>query len=246
MLKKRLKNNIDISLQKGGPGRVAEIVDEYNQYSTDLPQPIYMEDIEGGVMDVFQTGEFAMSIDNRQVPVIYLTNERWGDFAKTWEYNDGDKNVVPPYILIERGRIQKGTYYEGRYNTPVKNYLYYKKPTFENGLYGYDLYKIPEPSALDIDYKISFVSRYIQDTNTFIEHILDKFKGLEYYITVNGHYFRMLRDVEFSDDGTTTDRNADRYYVITTKINLRAYILSEKDFTVTKAYNRLRTNTKII
>ena len=90
-----------------------------------------MEDIEGGMLDAFQSGDFAMSIDGKQIPVIYLTNERWGDFAKSWEFNDGDKNMVPPYILIERGRVQKGTYYEGRYNTPVKNYLYYKKPTFD-------------------------------------------------------------------------------------------------------------------
>lgn len=244
MIKKKKKyNDIDMSKPIGGPGRVAQIMEEYDENSTNLPKPIYIEDIEGVVLDEFTSGGLSLNIDGRQVPAIYLTNERWGDFVKVWEHIDEDKNVVPPYILIKREGIKKGSMYD-IYNTPVKVYDYYHVPTFENGLYGYDIYKIPQPTGVDIEYKIAFVSRYVEDTNTYMEMILNSFKRMQYPIRVNGHFFMITRDEEFGNEGTMSEHDKDRYNVITTNLLVRAYTLNEKDFQITKAYNR--TNSKII
>lgn len=239
MFIKKNKNNIDISKPIGGPNRIAEIVDEYDEYSTNLPKPIHIEDIESSVIDLFTNGDFVLYIDGEQIPAIYMTNERWSDFSKTWEYVDGDKNLVPPFVLIKRDRIKKGTSYETMYNTPVKVYDYYKVPTFENGRYGYDIYKTPQPTQIDIEYEIMFISRYTEDTNVFMENILDNFNKMQYPVRVNGHFFRMERIDDFEFGGTMDDHEANRYNVITTKLILKAYTLNEKDFKVVKAINRV-------
>ena len=56
-----------------------------------------------------------------------------GEFTKTWQYTDIDKNIKLPFITIVRKQdAQQGTNYAGTFNIPGRpTFTYMKIPTWE-------------------------------------------------------------------------------------------------------------------
>jgi hypothetical protein len=246
-MNKKFKSNTRIIPKLSTPkDRVDEILSNSDINSTNLPKKVEIEDMDQSVMDLFEEGEFKFVIDGKSVPVIYLTNERWGEFEKTWKLIDQDKNVIPPYITIRQISRGRGTYVGEKYNVPNKKlYTYMKVPTFNNDRYGYDIYQIPKPSAIDLGYEIRLFSRYIQDVNLFVETFIDNYSDLQYYVNVNGHYFRTEMNDEIDQENTIDNIDGDRYYNPIATIKLKGYIQKEKDFKVIESYERTVVNNKI-
>jgi hypothetical protein len=244
-LNKKLKNNIKIDKINDSSLRQYEIIEASDPKTSYLPQPISIDDIDGVVISTFKEGGFKLNIDNVDVPAIFLTNERWAEFSKTWELMDGDKNVIPPYVTIKRNAIKRGEYSGVKYNIPNKNFTYVKVPTFENGEYGYDLYSIPQPTPIDIEYEITFFTRYISDANHFITLFLKNFTSKQYYISLYGHYFRFEDNDIIENNDTYDNIDNDRFSVQSYKMTLKAYLVDEKDFKITKSFNRVGNNFNV-
>lgn len=218
-----------------------------------LPKTIDIADIDNSVFEMFDKGDFAIYVEDEElgtqkVPAFYLTNERWGDFSKTWVLSDQDKNIVPPFITITRLRNPKqGTYAGSKFNIPNRRtFTYVNVPTFENGRYGYDIYSVPQPVAIDLQYEINLYTRYTVDVNEFIKCFTKNFSSLQYYVTINGHYIRIIMEESFSDESTVDSIDGNRYYNPKQTITVKGYLLDEKDFKVIKSYNSIKTTNKIV
>lgn len=218
-----------------------------------LPKTVNIEDIDISVFEMFENEDFSIYVEDEElgdlkVPVFYLTNERWGDFSKTWVLSDQDKNIVPPFITITRLRNpKKGTYAGTKYNIPNKrSFTYVNVPTFENGRYGYDIYSVPQPVAIDLQYEINLYTRYTVDVNQFLTCFTKNFSSLQYYIKVNGHFFRLTMEESFGDESTVDSVDGNRYYNPKQTITVYGYLLDEKDFKIIKSYNAIKTTNQII
>ena len=243
-LPKKKKNNINVYKKKEGKYRVEELMGMSDYKSTYLPKKISIEDIDGSIYDLINDGALKLTIDGNEVPVIFMTNERWGEFSKTWKYLDDDKNVLPPFITLKVMDIQRGTYLEERYTIPQKKrFTYLKVPTFEDGAYGFDIYKIPQPTAIDITYEVRLLTRYKEDVNTFIEMYFNRYTDGQYYININGHYINTSM-VDTSPDNKE-DVDGEKFYMQIVNLKVKGYLQNPEDFEVTKSINRIFNVTEI-
>jgi hypothetical protein len=89
------------------------------------------------------------------VPVIFLTIQRWTEFSKTWQFSINIKNIELPFITVVRKDIQQGQNQAGLWNIPGnRSYTYMKVPTWDGARKGFDVYKVPQPTSVDMTYEV--------------------------------------------------------------------------------------------
>jgi hypothetical protein len=249
--RKKFKNNNNIFTKFITPGqRVEEIIEGTDYKSVFLPQGVDIEDIDTAVFELFKNNnDFTIvlpdEVDGREtVPAFFMNNQRWAEFSKTWTILDQDKNVSMPFITVRRiPEIKKGTYMGEKYTIPNRRtFSYVNVPFFENGLYGYDIYKVPQPIAVDISYEIKMFSTMISDINIFMELFLKNFSSLQYYCKVKAQDMRITCEESFGDSGTMVNINGDRFYVSEQTITIMGRLIDEKEFKIIRSFNRITTN----
>jgi hypothetical protein len=238
------KKKFDINVYPGYEGavRVEEIMQKSDDKTTFLPPSITIEDIETEMFNLLNKGRLIVTGRNGAIPCIFMNDERWATFSKTWMISDVDKNISTPFITMKRKEVLKGTYRGDSSNIPnKKEFQYLKVPNYENGVHGYDIYKIPQPSPVDIEYDVQLFSRNMHDINTFSEKYLSAFTDMQVYINVNGHYFEVLYNESVGMDMTDSLDNVegDRYYVTTIGLTVKAYLQNQEKFIKEKSINRV-------
>jgi hypothetical protein len=237
-LPKGFRKNIKIVKPKKGVERREELIDDFSEGGTFLPRGVMYEDMDKSFID-FVEKDLMLSIDGDKVPVIFLTLQRWSEFSKTWQHADKYKNIEMPFITIVRQpNPQVGNNQSGLYNIPGRNnYTYYKVPTFEGGRKGVDVYKVPQPTSVDITYEVRIFSTKMRDLNKFNMKVLKAFNSIQYYIRVKGHPMPLLLN-NVGDESNIDDFENRRFYVQPFEIVLEGFILDEDDFEVIPAINR--------
>lgn len=236
---KNYKNDTIIFKSKKYRERLKELLQNSDPKTTFLPSGIEIVDIDNEFYDTFNNGKLSMIINGKEVPVIFLDIERWGEWAYTWNYTNEDKNLIPPYITLKKKPEQKGTINDSRANVPGnKMYTLYKIPQLKDNSIGYDMYKIPQPTAIDIPYEVRFITSYTDIKNQFIEKILKMYNEYQLYIFPKGHYIATY--VESIDiDSTFTNINNERFFSPIININIMGYLLDENEFKKVEGYNKL-------
>ncbi len=239
------KNNIDVYQILGGENRSSELMAESDDHSNYFPKKISLEDLDSTFFDLIKEGELKLDIDGQVVPVIIMNGERWGEFIQTWKYVDEyDKNMLPPFITILREEVLPGTYIDVKYSVPNrKTFQYSKVQTFKDGKLGYDIYKIAQPVAVDILYRITFFSSYLEDTNRFFEKYLTAFADRQVYVRVNGHFMPVVVDDQGEDD-IVEDIDSQRLFVKNYGLKLTGYIQNDTEFEKVEAVNRIGFTTE--
>lgn len=237
-LPKGFRKNIKITKPKTGVARREELIDDFSKGGTFLPRGVMYEDMDKSFVD-FVDKDMTLTIDGEKVPVIFLTLQRWSEFSKTWQHSDKYKNVKMPFITIVRQpNPQVGNNQSGLYNIPGRNnYTYYKVPTFEGGRKGIDVYKVPQPTSVDITYEVRIFSNKLRDLNKFNTKVLKAFNSIQYYIRVKGHPMPLILN-NIGDESNIDDFENRRFYVQPFEIVLQGFILDEDDFEVIPAINR--------
>ena len=72
------KSNMKIGPQAGGPNRRQELFDEIREKRTYLPSGVLHEDMDNEFVE-FVKNDLKVVIDGEEVPVIFLTIQRWSD-----------------------------------------------------------------------------------------------------------------------------------------------------------------------
>ena len=232
--------NIKVKDQKVGPDRRQEILDGISDKGTFLPRGVLEEDMDQAFIEFANSDKgFSISIDGVKVPVLFLTIQRWMEFSKTWQISDKFKNVELPFItIIRKPDIQQGQNQAGLWNIPGnRTYTYMKVPTWDGIRSGIDLYKIPQPTSVDMTYEIRLFTNRMKDLNKFNRIIQRAFQSRQCYINVNGHPMPLHLE-SIGDESNIDDFENRRFYVQMFDMKLLGYILDEEDFEVIPTTNR--------
>ena len=232
------RKNVKIVKPKTGVARREELIEDFSKGGTFLPRGVSYEDMDKSFID-FVDKDLELALEGEKVPVIFLTLQRWAEFSKTWQHADKYKNIKMPFITIVRQpNPQVGKNQAGLYNIPGRNnYTYYKVPTFEGGRKGVDVYKVPQPTSVDIIYEVRVFSNKMRDLNKFNTKVLKAFNTIQYYIRAKGHPMPLKLN-SIGDESNIDDFENRRFYVQPFEIVLEGFIMDEDDFEVIPAINR--------
>jgi hypothetical protein len=241
MVPKGFKTNININPSKIGVERRQEILDTIADKGTFLPRGVHEEDMDETFVD-FITNTLNLTIDGQKVPVIFLTIQRWSEFTKTWKFSDKYKDIQLPFITVVRNPdIQVGKNQAGLYNIPGnRTYTYMKVPTWDGIREGIDLYKIPQPTSVDLTYEVRIFTNKMRDLNKLNTLVQKTFQSRQAYINVKGHPMPVHLE-NISDESNIDDFENRRFYVQLFEMELLGYILDEDDFEVVPTINRTYT-----
>jgi hypothetical protein len=239
--------NININPGKIGPERRQEILDDISDRGTFLPRGVLEEDMDQTLLGFLESDErMSLSVDGKKVPVIFLTIQRWTEFSKTWQFSDKYKNIELPFItVVRKPDIQQGQNQAGLWNIPVnRTYTYMKVPTWDGVRRGVDLYKIPQPTSVDMTYEVRVFTNRMKDLNKFNRLVQRAFQSRQCYINVNGHPMPLHLET-IGDESNIDDFENRRFYVQLFEMKLLGYILDEDDFEVVPTINRGVTTIEI-
>jgi hypothetical protein len=232
--------DISIKNQKIGPERRQEILDGIADQGTFLPRGVLEEDMDQSFIDFMNNEEgFSISVDGNKIPVIFLTIQRWTEFTKTWQFSDKYKNIEMPFItVVRKPDIQQGQNQAGLWNIPGnRTYTYMKVPTWDGVRRGVDLYKVPQPTSVDLTYEVRIFTNKMKDLNKFNRKIQRAFQSRQCYINVNGHPMPLHLE-SIGDESNIEDFENRRFYVQMFEMKLLGYILDEDDYEVVPTINR--------
>jgi len=236
------KRKNDISVYTGNQlvDRRQELLDRITKSDTNLPESIMHDDLDLGMLD-FVKNNFKVISNGEQVSVIpkILTIQRWGEFTNTWDFADLDGNAKLPFIgVIRRPDVQPGTNPITQRTIPDRRTFYYASvPTWDGAQMGADVYKIPQPTAIDISYDVTIVCTQFRDLNKFNKTVLQKFSSRQAYTTVKGHYIPIILDS--IEDNSPVELDTRRFYIQNYKFTLLGFIIDDEEFEVKPAVSRL-------
>ena len=235
---KGFRKNINLLRQPVGFEQRQSILDDIANKGTFLPRGVMYEDIDSTFIE-FVEKDLSIAIDGEKVPVIFLTLQRWSEFSKSWQFTDKYKDIKMPFITIVRlPNPQVGRNQAGLFNIPGRDtYTYMKVPTFEGGRRGVDVYKIPQPTSVDLTYEVRLFCNRMKDLNKLNQLVQRVFQSRQYYVRVNGHPMPIHLE-SIGDESNIDDFENRRFYVQPFELVLYGYILDEDDFEVIPTVNR--------
>jgi hypothetical protein len=238
------KKNIQIKLQKELNSERVSLVERIRQNESFLPKGVLHEDLDRGFVE-FTNKKLTLNIDGKEVPVLFLSIQNWNEFTKTWQFSDKYKNVQMPFITIVRN-TDVVLSDNMKYNIP---YLYKKSilkvPVWNGNRNGYDVYEIPQPIHVDVQYEVRLFSSRLRELNEFNKIVLTEFSSNQAYTDVNGHYVPITLD-GIDDEHEISDINKKRFYVQKYNFNLHGFLLDEEEFIIKPAVSRILTNYKFL
>lgn len=246
-LPKGFIKKVKLTKQKVGVERRQEMLDEISNQGTFLPKGVSYEDMDKSFIESINN-DFSITIDGDRVPVIFLTIQRWAEFSKTWEYSDEFKDIKLPFItIVRRPDVQVGTNQAGNWNVPQgrRTYTYVKVPTFEGGRKGIDLYKIPQPTSVDVTYEVRLFCNKMRDLNKLHSVVQENFNSRQHYISPNGHPMPIQLET-IGDESPIDDFENRRFYVQLFEMKLLGYLLNEDKFEITPSINRSIITTELM
>jgi hypothetical protein len=221
--------------------RRQELLDRITKADSYLPDSILHDDLDGGMLD-FIKKNFRVVSDGDTIPVIpkIMTIQRWGEFTNNWQFSDDDGNIKLPFIaLIRKPDAQPGTNPSIQRTIPDRSTFYYASvPTWNGSQMGADIYKMPQPVAIDISYEVTIVCTKFRDLNKFNKIVLQKFSSRQAYTTVKGHYIPIVLDG--IDDSTPMESlDSRRFYVQNYKFTVLGILIDSEEFEVKPALSRM-------
>lgn len=240
------KNNISVydsretEMGSNVINRRQELLDRITKSDSFLPDSLLHEDMDMGMLDYVKS-TFKIVSDGAQIPVIprILTIQRWGEFSNNWEFSDDDGNMKLPFIaIIRRPEVQPGTNPSLQRTIPDRQTFHYATvPTWDGTQMGADVYKIPQPVAVDLSYEVVFVCNKLRELNKFNKIVLQKFSSRQSYTSIKGHYIPLVLDG--IDDNTPMETlDGRRFYLQTYKFTMMGLLVDDEEFEVKPAISR--------
>jgi hypothetical protein len=238
-LPKKVIKNLSLYPEKVGRERRQELLDDINRDGTYLPKSILHEDLDRGFLD-FVKNELKVVTDGKTIPVvdILISLQNWAQFSQTWNFKNLDKNTEPPFITtIRKPEVKFGSLPSLQYNIPNRRQYYYAAvPNWSGERKGVDIYTIPQPIPVDIEYSVKIICNRMRELNQFNKIVLDKFASLQAYTRVKGHYIRITWK-EISDE-SVLDLEKRKYYIQSYDFVLSGFLLDENEFEVKPGITR--------
>ena len=196
--------------------------------------------MDGGFLNFVKT-DLKTVVDGKVIPMvdILVTTQNWSQFTETWNIQNIDKNVEPPFITVVRiPEVKFGTNPATLYNIPNrKQYFYAQVPTWDGQRHGADIYKIPQPVPVDITYNVKIVCNRMRELNRFNKNVIEMFAAKQAYTVIKGHYIPIVMG-NISDE-SVLDLEKRKYYVQSYEFILLGFLIDEDEFEVSPAISRV-------
>lgn len=248
MIPRHAKYSNKVFITKTKEERVEELLNDTDEKTVYLPSSIGIADLDAEIVRQLNEDRLVTVSESKKevIPAILFGNERWGEFSKTWRYLDDDKNIILPIISIKKidtvfgSRLGDNRYFISN----KKNYEYRRVPIqLEDGKIGYEIYKVPNPTPIDITYEIKLFTNFSRDLNAFNSLFIRKFQDGQFYIQVKGQYMPIY--MEGNGDDSVDDVDSNTLIVRNFNIKLKGFIYFEEEFEVIQANNRVIQITEI-
>lgn len=241
-LPNKIKKTIPLTFPKTLFPRREELLEKINKDGTYLPKSILHADLDGGMLNFVQN-ELQTIVDGKVIPMvdIIITSQNWSQFTETWNFQDLDSNVSPPFITVVRNpEVKFGTNPALLYNIPNrKQYFYAQVPTWDGNRNGMDIYKIPQPVPVDITYSVKIICNRMRELNALNKNILEMFASRQAYTTIKGHYIPIIMNNITDESVMNIDKR--KYYIQSYDFTMLGFLIDENEFEVSPAVSRALT-----
>ena len=237
---KQIKKNIELTPYRTLYPRRVELLDKINEHGTFLPKSILHADLDGGFLN-FVKNDLRVVTEGNVIPTtdILITTQNWVQFTQTWNFQDLDKNVSPPFITVVRNpEIKYGSLPSLQWTIPNRKEFYYASvPSFDGNRLNVDVYKIPQPVPVDIKYSVKIICNRMRELNTLNKTILQKFSSRQAYTQIKGHYIPIIMD-SVSDE-SVMDVEKRKYYIQSYDFTMMGFLMDEDEFEVKPGVERI-------
>lgn len=238
-LPKQVKPTLPLTYPKTLLPRREQIKDMITKDGTYLPKSLLHADLDRGFLD-FVKEKFNITSEGKTIPVvdILITTQNWSQFVETWDFQNIDKNLEPPFITIIRNpEVKYGNNPAVMYNIPNRRMYYYMEvPTWDGNRVGADIYKIPQPVPIDLKYTVAIVCNRMREVNTLNQRVMETFASRQAYQVINGHYIPIIND-GFADE-SVMELEKRKYYIQKYDFTMMGFLMDENQFEVTPAISR--------
>ena len=236
---KQIKPTIDLVPPKTLSARREQLLEFINKDGTYLPKSVLHADLDLGMLEFVKTS-LQTTVSGKDISVInkIITNQRWSQFTETWDFVDNDFNVQLPFItVVRKPEVKYGTNPSLQYTIPVRKQFYYATvPTWNGNQKGYDVYTIPQPVPVDIDYSVKILCNRMRELNTFNKNVLQTFSSRQAYTFIKGQYVPIVMN-NISDE-SIIDVDKRNYYIQSYDFTMLGYLIDEEEFEVKPAISR--------
>ena len=238
--KKKVIPHLPLKYPKTLLARRHEMADMISEDGTYLPKSLLHADLDRGFLD-FVKESLETIVEGKKIPVvdILITSQNWSQFVETWDFQNIDKNIEPPFITIIRNpEVKYGNNPAVMYNIPNRRMYYYMEvPTWDGNRKGADIYKIPQPVPADFKYTVAIVCNRMREVNTLNQRVLETFASRQAYQVINGHYIPIIND-GFADE-SVLDLEKRKYYIQKYDFTMMGFLIDETQFEVSPAISRI-------
>lgn len=220
--------------------RREQLLEYINKDGTYLPKSVLHADLDRGMLD-FVKNDLKVVTGGKTVPMIdiILTTQNWSQYVETATFVNLDYNVEPPFITVVRSpEVKYGTNPSLQYTIPNRKQFYYASvPTWNGNEQGMDIYTIPQPVPVDINYSVKIVCNRMRELNQLNKITLQKFSSRQAYTFIKGQYVPIVMNNIADESQMTMD--ARKYYVQSYDFTMLGYLIDEEEFQVKPAIARV-------
>jgi len=236
---KQVKKILDLVPDKILSERRKELSEYITKDGTYLPKSVLHADLDRGMLD-FVKNDLKIVSEGKVVPMvdIILTTQNWAQFTETWSFVDTDFNAQPPFITVVRQpEVKYGTNPSLQYTIPNRKQFYFAVvPTWNGNQKGADVYTIPQPVPVDINYNVKIICNRMRELNQFNKTVLQKFSSRQAYTFIKGQYVPIV-STNISDE-SVMDIDKRKYYIQNYDFTMLGYLIDEEEFEVRPAISR--------
>ena len=239
-LPKQVKPTLPLVPKKTLSARREQLLEYIDKDGTYLPKSVLHADLDRGMLD-FVKGDLEVVTAGKVVPMvdIIITTQNWIQYVETALFVDLDYNPSPPFITVVRSpEVKFGTNPALLYTIPNRKQFYYASvPTWNGNEQGMDIYTIPQPVPVDINYSVKIICNRMRELNELNKIVMQKFSSRQAYTFIKGQYVPIILN-NISDESQMS-LDSRKYYVQSYDFTMLGYLIDEDEFEVKPAIARV-------
>jgi hypothetical protein len=238
--KTQVKPTLPLVPKKTLSARREQLLQYINKDGTYLPKSVLHADLDRGMLD-FVKEDLKVVVSGKIVPMvdIIITTQNWSQYVETSQFVDLDNNPSPPFITVVRSpEVKFGTNPSLQYTIPNRKQFYYASvPTWNGNEQGMDIYTIPQPVPVDINYSVKIICNRMRELNELNKIIMQKFSSRQAYTFIKGQYVPIILN-NIADESQMQIENR-KYYIQNYDFTMLGYLIDEAEFQVKPAIARV-------
>jgi len=239
-LPKQVKPTLPLVPKKTLSARREQLLEFINKDGTYLPKSVLHADLDRGMLD-FVKEDLQVVTAGKIIPMldIIITTQNWAQYTETALFTNLDFNPEPPFITVVRQpEVKFGTNPALQYTIPNRKQFYYASvPTWNGNEQGMDIYTIPQPVPVDINYSVKIICNRMRELNQLNKAVMQKFSSRQAYTFIKGQYVPIILQ-NISDESQTT-LDARKYFIQNYDFTMLGYLIDEEEFQVKPAISRV-------